>query len=220
MKTIITPEYVNTDGFVTIKPGAPAFPGEGNGWLQLGLALLVDGGGGEALHARVPRMLERCRKNSVCPLIWRSPWKKNADDHETCDDYWGALLLDHEWAKQVREWGIATGGVYDIREQDSGLTYRFGRFPAFTPFLKVCAGEKLSLWDYFLVTIALLWDTLFTGSASGNMIAFCRARVFELDSGFGALLARLWYWRIKQRYGSLGASWAGYFGPDHPLSKV
>lgn len=211
--------YINCDGFVTVEPNAPAMPGEGNGWLQTGLAWacgLYDGGPSYG-DGTGDTMLAYCRKSDICPLIYRSPHKRNADDNETCDDYWGALPMQSFWAAEVLAWGRANGWMFDVQEK-GGLEYRFDRFPAFTPFLKLCAGEKLNIFDRARLALTIVWDAFNNGQADTNMAAYCRLHIAEFHCPLCRMAAKLWRSRIKQRYGTIGKSWSAYFGPSHPLT--
>lgn len=208
--------FINRDGFVTIKPNAENIPGDGNGWLQTGLAVAC---GAYPLNStQLWIMLGRCRKSATCPLIWRSPYKRNPDDDQKCDDYWGALPLNELWAKEVLGWGEAYGWVFDTREI-GGLEYRFDRFWGFVPFLRLCAGRRISLWESVELAGSILLDAFSIANADGNMKAYCKLRVAEESSALSAAAAKIWRSRIKKRYGRIGASWAKYFGEGHPLNE-
>jgi hypothetical protein len=209
---MINPAYINADGFVTVQPNAPAVPGEGNGWLQTGLAYAC----GLYPQANADVMLAFCAKSNECPLIYRSPHKKNADDNETCDDYWAALPMSQFWAKEVLQYARAHGWNFDVQEK-GGLEYAFWRFPAFTPFLKLCAGESLNIFDRLRLAGTIAFDAFFSDAADTNMAAFCRLVKAEQACPLSALAAGLWRSRIRKRYGTIGKSWAGYFGDTHPL---
>lgn len=210
---MLPPEYINADGFVTVQPNAPAMPGEGNGWLQTGLAYAC----GMYSDGKFSDMFAACMKSDGCPLIFRSPHKRNPDDHETCDDYWGALPLSSFWARLVLLWGRNHGSMYDVQER-GGLEFRFDRFPAFTPFLKLCAGESLTLVDRLRLAGTIVFDAFFCAAADTNMAAYCRLVKAEKSCPLSKLAASFWRSRIRKRYGTIGKSWAGYFGPEHPLT--
>lgn len=209
---IIPPAYINRDGFITVVPYAPHVPGEGNGWLQTGLAYAC---GHIELEYRT--MLLTCQATGM-PLIWRSPHKRNADDDQAHDDYWAALLLDRSWAGAVLRYAEKNDWDFAMRPEDKGKAhYLFSRFPHFPPFVRLAAGAELSPMDRAILWVSALVDALSIGQADGNMKAFCRLHLTVHLWGFGPL-ASLWWWRIRRRYGTIGESWAAYFGHGHPLN--
>jgi len=213
---MIPKEYINVDGIVTVWPNSSNIPGEGNGLLQTGLAVACE------MYPDTKRLgpiLDLCRKSPECPLIWRSPYKHNADDNESVDDYWGCLPFSQEWAKQIRTWGLAHNGNYDVHEGGWTLSSWFTRYPAFTPFLKHCAGEPLNFYDRICLSSAIFWNGIFVSHADSNMAAFCRIKRLEKETGLITVASSWWFKRIRAKYGSVGQSWAAYFGAGHPLNN-
>ncbi len=212
---MIDPRYINADGFVTVNPNANPIPGDGNGILQTGLAIAL----GLLPDDHVVEMLLGCRKSISCPLIFRSPHKRNPDDEQTQDDYWGALPLNKSWAEEILEYGQKHLWIMDVHEEGR-LTFWFGRYLPFAPFTKICAGVKLNCVERKILKATIYLDALKTGSASGNMIAYCRAWACVQRDPFFADAFAYWLRKVRKRYGTLGASWAAYFGPGHPLNEV
>lgn len=209
---IIPDLFINHDGFVTIQPNANPRPGEGNGWLQTGLAV--------ACGARppAPEMLRACRKSPTNPLIWRSPWKVNPGDETQCDDYWGALLISRPWAQEILAYGKAHWWCFDIGGQGR-FKYWFGRFLPFASFVKVCAGERPNRLEAFCLALYILFSAYKISNADGNMKAYCVISRAQWASPWCAWAAKIWNRRIRARYGFVGLSWAEYFGPDHPMNS-
>lgn len=209
---IIPQKYINDDGFVTIQADAAFVPGEGNGWLQTGLA---EACGMSFELAQVARMLKRCRFDSADPRIWRSPHKKDPGDENQADDYYGAALLSTAWSKELLAWCRANGWNFD--PYGKRPAFWFGRFVTLRPHIRLCAGEDLELVDRVLLASSIFFAA-FTTSADTSMIAFCKVRAADRHSWLLTQACRWWRWRTKGEYGTIGASWAAYFGPDHPLS--
>lgn len=211
---MIAAEYINRDGFVTINRNAASIPGEGNGFLATGLAYAC------GLYTPPTDLIYRCRASATCPLIWRSPWKRNADDDQQADDYYGALLLDPVWAKELLEFAETNDWDFSMHPEDHGrLEYRFDRFLHFPAFVRLCAGSSLSLLDKAILSVTMLIDAFSIGFADANMRAFCLQHAAAPVVPFGELLASLWRSRVRKKYGRLGLAWVAYFGPEHPLSQ-
>lgn len=211
--------YQNSDGFVTIDPNAPANPGEGNGFLQTGLAIAANCLNFSPQYAQV--MLYDCQRSHECPLIYRSPHKKNADDNEAVDDYWGAFVLAYStgnriWPRKVLEFAEAFKWDFDL-QGNRNPKYRFDRYSAFAPLLRLCAGQKLTIWEELILAGTIAWSIFKTDAADGNMKTFCQIYIAQRESGICKAVSRLWFRKIKKQYGTIGKSWAAYFVNGHPL---
>lgn len=214
---MIPQEYINKDGIVTVQPLAPHIPGDGNGILQTGLAYAC---GEYPEPERLPLILAACRVSMVCPLIWRSPWKRNQDDNQKQDDYHGALLFSPEWAKDLLFYAEAMGWDFSIHPWDTGkLDYAFDRFLDFPPMVRAAANARLSLVDKIIVFASMLLRIASIGSADGNMKSFCFFTITQKKVFLGDVLFSYWKKRVVKKYGSIGGGWAAYFGPNHPLSN-
>jgi hypothetical protein len=209
--------YINVDGFVTAQPNADFVPGEGNGWLRTGLAFAC---GMMPLDHPYGEMIEKCRVSSTCPFIFRSPYKKNLDDNQRADDYWGALLLSQSWAAQVLEYCEKNGWNFSLREIDVGdLNYRYDRIPVFPSFVRMCAGKKISLWEEIVFALTIFVDAFKISDADGNAKAFCRLSLARQESKLCSLFSKFWIIKIKLKYETIGGSWAESISVGHPLSN-
>lgn len=213
--------YINEDGFVTVQRNANPFPGEGNGWLQTGLAAAC---GANLSFLKTKEMFERCRFSVEVPMLWRSPHKKNLGDNQNHDDMWGAGLLAwwgrFYWAKEFVELGTRTNWIYDITDPNGeNLRYKFDRFFDFIPYMRLCAREKLTIADSLILAATIVFDAYHLDKADGNMRAFCKVTVAGKDGNLICKLACAWWRkRAKAKYGTIGKSWAEYFGEGHPLN--
>lgn len=214
-------KYINADGFVVANPYNQSEYGEGNGILNTGVAYLCG-----IYEPDVAEMWRKCGGKLDLPLFYRSPQKKNPGDNETCDDYWAMLAMAHYLSpvisRQLYYYGFNNGWVYNVEhpEDKTDIRFYFARFPAFIPFAKLCAGIRLSSWDRFKLAAVVLWDAFHLSDADGNKKAFCRARVCSIYPGILVWASRLWFKRIRARYGGLGKSWADSLCSSHPLCEV
>lgn len=210
-------QYINSDGFVTVAPNAQAVPGEGNGWLQTGLALATGKIPAAALEENLIPLLSRCQKSPTVPLIWRSPYKVNPGDETKQDDYYGALLISPTWAARLLDYLEAAGWDFDIGGKQR-LEYRFDRFPDLAPLVFLAAGRDISIFDEVRLALTIVWDAFHIEQADANMRTYCKIYLAEKDSILCALAAKFWRGRVRARYGTIGASWAGYWGLAHPMN--
>ena len=196
-------------------PNASREPGEGNGWLQTGLAIAMgyypeD----DVTWTKILTSLNRCCVSPACPLIFRSPFKRNSDDEQECDDYYGALLVSKPWAKEILEYGRKHFWILDVHEKGRWRFF-FARFPSFVPFVKLCAGEELNGFERLLLNLSIYWDGFFRGKADRNMKAYC---VVSKAKAVAPKASLYWHNRIIGKYGSVQQSFEEYFGKGHPLT--
>jgi hypothetical protein len=207
--------YINADGFVTSKPNAETIPGEGNGFLNTGLVWAC------GMYDEVPiqTMIANCRESATVPLIWRSPHKKNPDDHQTQDDYDGALPMSQIWALEVLIYAETHDWDFSLHEEDEGdLEYRFDRFWHFAPFLYICAGRSLDIWSQVKLASYMLWNCFDIDNADPNKKAFCVMKKSYKEVVFGKMIFDLWISRVRKKYGTIGGSWAAAH-PGHPVNS-
>lgn len=207
--------YINKDGFVTIEPNAPTIPGEGNGFLQTGLAWAC------GMYPEVPieRMIESCRESPEVPLIWRSPHKKNPDDNQAQDDYEGILPMSQSWAREVLTYAEKNDWDFSMHDKDDdAIEYRFDRFLSFPIFLRLCAGESLPFWDQVILSLTMLYSCFKISDADTNKKSFCALVKLRKSKVFmGKLVADLWISKVRKKYGTIGGSWAAA-KPGHPVN--
>ncbi len=207
--------YINADSFVTATPDEPNIPGAGNGFMNTGLAWAC------GMYDDVPisTMLFRCRLSSKVPLIWRSPYKNNADDNQAQDDYEGALPMSQAWAKEVLEYAEDNDWDFSMREEDNGnIKYWFGRFLHFPPFVRVCAGEDLSYWSQLMLLFSFLLFSAQISDADTNKKSFCMLKKSYDKIFLGKSAFKFWISRVRKKYGTIGASWA-MAHPGHPVNN-
>lgn len=206
-------DYINKDCFVTVEKHEPSIPGCGNGWLQTGVA--------HALGLCDPPLIKTV---TACydwdGRFWRSPHKNNPGDETKCDDYWGILILiPQQWCEIILKSAESNEWDFDIGKQ-TRLDYRFDRFPAFPPFLRLCAGKSLTLYDHAILIVTAIKDCFSMSHADGNMRAFCRIHGLAIHTPYGELIKLFWEWKAKRKFGNVGGAFSKYFGKDHPVSKA
>ncbi len=218
---MIPAEYINQDGFVTVEPGAATVPGEGNGWLQTGLAIACDLYPYQMLGVLQRSLVECCFDISKGDVrIWRSPHKKNPGDENKCDDYWGAMWVSAWWPHDLYAYFRRNGtncDPFNRKDAWSRWTYWFGRHPHFLPFVRISANEAY-FFDWWIIALHIFIDAFFIGEASGNKKAFCRLAAVRNCSKICRIAAKFWVYRVKKQYGTVGGSWAKDVGMYHPLA--
>lgn len=218
---MIDPKWINASGFVTIQPNAADIPGEGNGFLVTGLAVACNQYRPDT-NIVFAVFFNTCVRSLTMPPIYRSPYKKNPGDETKIDDYWGAMVLakyyNPAWAKSALEYGEEMDWIFNcINPEDTDLNFRFDRFPAFIPCLRLSAGQSLSLFENIALSLTILWDAFHISEADKNMQAYCRIMLAR-KTMLGPLFESLWVRNIRKRYGTIGKSWESYFGTGHPLN--
>tara|TARA_R110000868_G_scaffold242882_3_gene498477 strand:+ start:793 stop:1443 length:651 start_codon:yes stop_codon:yes gene_type:complete len=209
-------KYIDQFGFVRIKPNDDNPWGDGNGLLQTGLAIAC-GMLNPSYELQFNLLL--CRKDVWCPLIYRSPNKKNNDDNQGPDDYYGAFLFGDILPGLVLEYAEAKNWHFDIQQPDKPRPeYNFNRFPAFVPCLRIAAGKRLSLAETVVLFGSIVVDSFDLNKADGNMKAFCRIVLAERYSKLFTIAGALWRYQVRRKYKSIGRSWSDYFKEGHPLN--
>jgi hypothetical protein len=206
--------YINKDGFITAKFNAETVPGEGNGFLNTGLAVAC------GLIEPPKDLITKCRVSDANPQIWRSPWKKNEDDEQENDDYWGALLLDKDWALDLYLWARLNNWFFDIHGKGR-IRFWFGIHLHFPPFVKLCTETiELNWLDRAILFCSTILDAFSIADADGNKKAFCRISKIKKLGGACSWACQLWEKRVIARYGSIGGSWAASLEAGHPVSML
>ncbi len=204
--------YTNTDLLITATAHEAAYPGGGNNLLITGLAWAT----GNYKHNIFP-VLQACMSEKKFPLIFRSPHKKNPDDHQTADDYWGILPMDELFAAMILVYAESHDWDFDI-QGNQNPKFRFDRFPAFAPYLRMCAGKSLSLWDHVILIGAGIASSYSISDADSNKKSFCILKRGAQYSFALSLVFKFWKKRVKAKYGKIGMSWAESM-PGHPLNQ-
>ena len=218
--------YINASGIVTIEAGAPASPGDGNGLMQTGLMYCILAQFAPLSKVdldRVDLLGEACLSSKV-PLLYRSPFKKNPDDDNNHDDYRGWLAACYHvgsaYPKAFLAYAEAHGWYIDVQQpEQERLKYLFSRFIEFPAFARACAGAKAKLLDGLFLSLAILWGAAFDVSKSDSCIKeYCLITVARKSSTLARLASRVWFWRVRRRYGITGQAFAAYFKSRvHPL---
>ncbi len=223
--------WANEDGFVCVDHCAPARPGEGNGLLQTGLALVIRAKNqGTGIKAdllsdkwRWEAMLSRCMRQPFC-VLFRSPWKRNPDDNQDWDDYYGVLAscfhLSLPYPVAFLGHCKRFGWCVNVQEPEKWtLKYWFARSPGFVGFAKICGGEAPTRLNWLGIWAAQ-FVSCFTLASDACMRNYCYNSVVAERSSISRRINKFWFKRVRARYGTVGAAFSGYFkGMEHPLTK-
>lgn len=128
-----------------------------------------------------------------------------------------------EWAFDPLEWGRNHSWCYNLREP-SKFAWRFWYYRQldFVPFLKACAGEKLSKFDQVTWAVQVNLNAKDAReNTSGKLLRYLQFSVME---GKGCLVDRAiadWKESIKHMYPrGVKEIFEIYFGVEHPLAAA
>lgn len=215
-------QYVDEWGFMTpqrLPPSNGAYVGGGNVLLYTALyytILAMRGAMTQADSDAWIRSLYLCRHKDVM-MFWRSPLKKNADDNQEHDDYWGIIAANYHAGAEHINAGILTyaessGWRFDIQHPGRGGSTRFwfARFLPFQQFLRLASGRTLGLPGTVTLYLAMLWRSYFNTSPSGAIRNFLIASVLRERSSLGRFI----YNRCAR-----GELFIGELPASHPLTN-
>jgi hypothetical protein len=220
--------YFNADGFLTVKPNSPSVPGEGNGLLQTGLWYSIkarNGGLQDRDKDAIKRITSRCMHDSH-PILWRSPHKKNPDDDQQHDDYWGWLaacyFAESDFPERFHQFCEDNQWMVDVQQPyHPRIKYLFERFPGFKTFVKLCVhNRKPTPMECIKFALLICFWSIKPNRSDSCMRSYCRIAVASDRSLLCRLVASiLWFKRVRKLWGSVGNSFAPYFkGNNHPIT--
>lgn len=210
-------------GFITPVKNPPmngSYPGGGNILLFTGLyyaILSLNGAVTQVDSDEWIRLLSLVRHEKY-PIYWRTPVKKNADDHQEHDDYWGILAASFHCGEVhipagIHQFGKSFQWSFDIQQPEKwNVKYWFARFPMFVPFVRLCCCLEINLFQWFILYTYVFISSFSVSDSSSNIRAFLVASVLRERSLTGRYLFDRLVMRMK---GGLG--FIGELPPDHPL---
>lgn len=222
-------EYTNQHEIITIEKGG--LIDQGNGLLQTGLYFCIVANAGfitKELRARYLRITAAC-KHHAWPILWRSPLKKNPDDSQAHDDYYGWLAAGYfcgaEFPQMFYEQAEKWGWFIDIQNPGSTakLNKYFARFPGFRIFSKMCARAtdrdlKITLTEHVTLAAVILWNSINVKKSDSCIRDYCLVSIAREESGLARLASVVWFLRVRKKYGITGQAFAEYFRDKaHPL---
>lgn len=220
--------YINSFGIVTIRPDDGD---QGNGLLQTGLFYCIKASVGELKKVYTDQIasISAACKHVDWPMFWRSPLKKNSDDTQKQDDYYGwlaALYYAHNpLANDFFEYAESVGWFINIQKpgDKTDWNYYFERFPGFRVFAKMCARStngkhRISLGEHIEIALDIFWSAFHIDDSDGCMRDYCLISVARRESILAAAVAPLWFYRVRKKYGTVGKAFSAYFQDgNHPL---
>ncbi len=219
--------YFNRDGFLTVEKNAHSDYGEGNGLLQTGLYYCIkeaNGGLTDEDKAAIVRITHACEHNGY-PILWRSPKKKNADDYQTHDDYWGWLAAcfhaNTTFPERFYAHAQRFGWIIDVQNPENGSPrYYFERFVGLTQLTKMCARIKLTYMDQLIVFGVIIWKAFNVKESDACMRSYCFMSVARKVSPIYRLASELWYYKIRKHWSGMGLAFLPYFKSAwHPITQ-
>lgn len=160
-------------------------------------------------------------------VLTRGPHKWG--DPQTHDDYIGLCTLS------AMGGGGAATAVYQHGKRNWWFYFRSGgwrdrfnaifyRIPGVVQHIKMCAGERLTALDSFMLAVGLYFNS-FTkkSSTSGKIVKWHMASIYLRGSQKNWLCdwaVQKWIEALMEKYpGGMGEVFEIYYGPDHPLAK-
>ena len=210
-------EWITVDGFIKPRRDTPDVPGHGNSFLETGLAYAC--GLHDISEKEATDLYLKCTTPESYPLFFRTPYKKNSDDHETADDWYGlmSLPLNKRFKYEIFKYIRSKHWNGDVQKK-SGFKYNFGRFISLPCFVSLAGGGSFTILDRIILSCTLLIDSLGISDADGNKKAFLRGKELSEHSSVGARIFKFWCGRVRKKYGTIGGAWAESFEDGHPLS--
>lgn len=220
--------YFNQFGIVTIRPNDGD---QGNGLLQTGLwyCIMANVKGIKKVYAdQIAKISEAC-KHASTPQFWRSPLKKNPDDTQKQDDYYGWLaalyFAGNSLANDFFQYAESVGWFINIQKpgNQEDWNYYFERFPGFRTFAKMCARStnpalRISLVEHIEIALEVFWSAIHVDKSDACMRNYCLISVARRESILVRAVAPFWFSRVRKKYGKTGQSFAAYFqNEEHPL---
>ena len=220
--------YINQWGIVTIRP---LDVDQGNGLLQTGLWYCIKASVGELKKVYCDQIesISRACKHASTPMFWRSPLKKNPDDTQKQDDYFGWLaalyFAKNPLANDFFQYAESVGWFLNIQKpgDKTDWNYYFERFPGFRVFAKMCARStnptlRISLGEQIEIALDIFWSAFHIDESDGCMRDYCLISVARRESLLAGLASLLWFHRVRKKYGTTGKAFADYFKDEaHPL---
>lgn len=219
--------YINPDGIITVSPHSDWKPGEGNGLLQTGLFYCIKYRHGLLTQVdmdRIDSITIQC-SHAVYPILYRSPWKKNPDDQESADDYWGWLpackAAKSIYPEKFLAFAERSDWIIDVQNPDKpDPIFYFERFIGFTTMTKLCAGKRISPFESLQLALNILWASFNVDKSDSNIKTYCAIASANEESLLSTLAAIFWFKKIRNKYGYTGMAFANYFkDPNHPLCR-
>lgn len=199
----------NRNGLIERKPGQI----DGNAFLYTGHAVLMAKKLGVSPHIDGTQWLE----------IFNSHWSDESglrrggkDEPASFDDYLGSCTISHilgvkRPVEAICHMGWRHGWFYSGKDHS--------RFPGVIEHYLVTVVDKLSWRAQFLWSVGIIGKALFSKGTSGTLLGWQMVSVME---GQPYLLPKIasfvWKLRVKSKWGDIGAVFAVYFEPEHPLA--
>lgn len=222
--------YVDLDGLVSINPGSDRND-SGNGLLHLSVYLCQLAHRGwlrdtdlNALYASL-RACQVRYKGVPLPWYWRAPQKRNPDDTQSHDDYIGLAAA----------WSLSEEGHWMAEWFCNFSQYHWWFLDHQNPNswnLRFFTGWRLAVVSHYYMayTKPLLAPVFISIAIIANMLSsqtkhdqnqhiWLMIETGKEKSPLIKFFGNLWEKRTRQRFGSIGLSFANYYRSlEHPLT--
>jgi len=223
--------YIDPDGLVTILPNQD-INSTGNGLLHLGLyiAELHHYGWLKSLDlVNFLAVIHSCQvvvNDRALPLVWRSPTKRNKDDYNSHDDYYGIAMLGLEnYGKWFLSYLVSNAEKWHwcLNNQNPGIFklrfYHGWRLP-WVSHLRSATEDGPSPMDNLITALSILLH--FPGAKhDSNIHTWLMCEMSRNKSDINKWAVNIWEKRARKKFGTIGKSFAGYFrNENHPLCAL
>jgi hypothetical protein len=208
--------YTDSLGLVTLNDKAVDGPGAGNLLLHTALYYVAAYKDGFIPKKLFQEVIKTCE---VKPgLFWRSPYK--IGDRQQHDDYIGIAAAAYFYApniaREIVEHGETHDWCYNSQNPEMlDLTLVHDRFIGQVPFYRMCAHQRLSIWE----AIPLAIKAMTMSFSSNGDSAIHSYLIFSVGkAAMPVLFNTLWMFSGFSK--EIGPKFKPYLGEGHPLNNV
>ena len=209
-------KYTDANGFVTLNDQAVDGPGAGNLLLHTALAYVA----AYKHEFVIPKMFSEIVKLcEVRPgLLTRSPYKEK--DRQEHDDYIGVAAAAYFYAPfialDIVKHGESHNWCYNSQNPEQfDLTLVHDRFAGQVSFYKMCAHQKLSMWEALPLAIrSMIMSFSSKGDSAIHSYLFFSVGIEAMPLLF---LPLWWFSGVKK---GIGKKFEPYLGFGHPLNEI
>ena len=221
-KQEVLAHYMDQDHLVTVDRD-PGKWSTGNGLLHTGIFYLILGINNAAEYSdrgQFASIVRACWSHGISGLLDRNPGRP---DKESQDDYIGimaaAYLLSSPVAVEILNYGKRNFFSYDNTNPNRFvLSACHLRFPGLIGFYRLCCRQDPG-WLQREALFFKLCQSI-PDNTQTNILGWIMNQVIKWQSSYLYEEAVDWEKRLFQKYKTLGNLFSGYFGPNHPFSKI
>jgi hypothetical protein len=181
----------------------PLFPKMNNPWIYFAYAQLCLERwpiGGVTIHE--PFIVEHFAKCEIEPGLF-TRWPDKQGWFTSHDEIMGACFLSDRVAHRVLTYLEEHDGEFNWEGIKSLEGFNVFRFPWLEPYLRQCAGWRVSLFSQLIWSAFIVWDALTrtpnladAGGALRNWLMVEKMKTLPI----AGIAAYFWKWRVQKKY--------------------